>query len=75
MRIDPNILFPAIFLDIPVIGIACVCPVFDPYPSLRVYVPFFPFLGTMRYGGFLDDLFSFLVLFEFWVKWQGTASG
>ena len=74
MWINSNVLFSAIFLYVPVIGIACVCPVFDPYPSFRVNVPLFPFLGAMCYRAFLDYLFSLLVLFEFWVKRDGTTS-
>ena len=64
MWIDPEVFLSAIFLHVPMIGIPCVRSVFDPDPSLRINIPFFPFLGAIGHRVFLDNLFSLLVLFK-----------
>jgi hypothetical protein len=75
LQIRSEVFLAAVLLHVPVIGIAGVCPVFDPNPTLRINKSLFPFPGTVRDCGFLDDPLSLFVRVELGKERHAAASG
>lgn len=74
MRIDPNVFLSAILLHIPMIRVAGMCSVLNPYASRSINVTPLSLLRAVRDGILLDNLLSSLVPFELRIKRDAAAS-
>src|SRR4051812_8575908 len=61
---NPEVSFASILLDIPVIWVSCMRPVFNPNPTIDVNESLFPLLWTLLDGSLPDDVLAPPVLIQ-----------
>jgi hypothetical protein len=64
IEIDPEVCLAAVLLDIPVIRVSGMGPVFDPNPALGIDKSLLPFLGAVLDSRLSDDRLALPVLIQ-----------